>query len=70
VSTDSVHPAEQADVVACGLCGTVASSGEAALTWTMSVEGVGASAATRHYCPACSRENVRAIESKLDAAWW
>jgi hypothetical protein len=22
------------------------------------------------YCPRCARDNVRAIESKLDSAWW
>jgi hypothetical protein len=59
-----------ADSVTCGLCGATAPAGEAALTWAMSVEGAGAGAVTRHYCPACSREHVRAIESKLDAAWW
>lgn len=26
---------------------------------------------TRHYiCDVCSRENLRAIEGRLDSAWW
>ncbi len=24
----------------------------------------------RHLCPACTRTHVRAIEAKLDEAWW
>jgi hypothetical protein len=59
-----------AESVTCALCGATAPAGEVALTWTMSVEGAGAAAVTRRYCPACSRENARAIESKLDSAWW
>ncbi|MCX4622282.1 hypothetical protein ACIQUO_18020 [Streptomyces albogriseolus] len=35
-------------------------------TWTLSVEkGV-----RLHYCERCSRENLRAIEGRLDSQWW
>lgn len=54
----------------CAWCGTAAEGAAALLTWTSSVEGSGAAAVTRYYCPACSRENARAIEGRLDAAWW
>ncbi|MDV9177903.1 hypothetical protein R6V09_48250 [Streptomyces sp. W16] len=35
-------------------------------TWTCSVEN-----GTRHYfCDTCARENLRAIEGRLDSDWW
>jgi hypothetical protein len=36
------------------------------MTWVTSVEN------GRHkvYCDTCSREHLRAIESKLDSEWW
>lgn len=36
------------------------------LTWSTAVEN----GRTRYFCAACSREHLRAIESKLDSAWW
>ncbi|MFJ9039448.1 hypothetical protein ACIRF8_22965 [Streptomyces sp. NPDC102406] len=60
---DSAHEADQQAVV-CARCGTTAQG--TPLTWTYSVEGgVG-----RLYCEACARENLRAIEGRLDAEWW
>ena len=38
----------------------------ATLTWTAAVEA----GALRRFCAACSREHLRAIEGKLDSAWW
>ncbi|WP_189705505.1 hypothetical protein [Streptomyces anandii] len=35
-------------------------------TWTCSVEN----GVRRYFCDACSRENLRAIEGRLDSAWW
>ncbi|MFE9776290.1 hypothetical protein ACFYOV_32455 [Streptomyces sp. NPDC005931] len=35
-------------------------------TWTLSVEN----GVRRHYCEDCSRENLRAIEGRLDSEWW
>ena len=68
---DLMTPSPRADpAVACAWCGTVAPAGGQPLTWSSSVEGSGAAAVTRLYCDRCSRENLRGIESKLDAAWW
>ena len=36
------------------------------LTWTSAVEN----GRLRYFCPTCSRENLRAIEGKLDSEWW
>ncbi|MFI2615792.1 hypothetical protein [Streptomyces sp. NPDC018584] len=48
----------------CARCGTVAEGTPP--TWTCSVEN----GARRYYCEACARENIRAIEGRLDADWW
>ncbi len=50
----------------CALCGTVAADAAAALTWTTSVEH----GRELSYCDRCSRENLRAIEGRLDNEWW
>lgn len=55
----------------CHLCGRTAddSSEDAALTlltWTHAVEN----GHERHFCDTCSRANLRAMEGKLDSAWW
>ena len=50
----------------CARCGTVAATQTLPLTWSTGVE-----AGRRHvHCERCAREHVRAIESKLDSAWW
>ncbi len=38
----------------------------ARLAWTTAVED----GRSRTFCAACSREHLRAIEGKLDSAWW
>lgn len=49
----------------CARCGALAGDSQPA-TWTCSVEN-----GTRQYfCDVCSRENLRAIEGRLDSAWW
>ncbi|MFD7878315.1 hypothetical protein [Streptomyces sp. NPDC059378] len=35
-------------------------------TWTCSVEN----GRRRYFCDTCSRDNLRAIEGRLDSAWW
>ncbi|MFI8217371.1 hypothetical protein [Streptomyces sp. NPDC085932] len=35
-------------------------------TWTFSVEH----GASHYFCAACSRENLRSIEGRLDSDWW
>ncbi|MGW2230854.1 hypothetical protein [Streptomyces formicae] len=48
----------------CSRCGTVAEG--APPTWTCSVEN-----GSRHYfCDSCARDNIRAIEGRLDSSWW
>lgn len=64
-------------MVVCDFCGTPAPSSpagsassdetdEVPFTWVTSVEN----GKRRVYCDRCSREHLRAIESKLDAEWW
>ncbi|MFI5675024.1 hypothetical protein [Streptomyces cellulosae] len=56
--------ARESQPLACARCGARAEGPRP--TWTCSVEN-----GTRHYfCDRCSRENLRAIEGRLDSAWW
>ncbi|MFC7914640.1 hypothetical protein [Streptomyces sp. NPDC057386] len=48
----------------CARCGTETDS--IPPTWTCSVEN----GTCRYFCDRCSRENLRAIESRLDSSWW
>ncbi|GAA1967056.1 hypothetical protein GCM10009817_03690 [Terrabacter lapilli] len=53
----------------CCVCGAVppaAERGTALLTWSRGIDR----GRTTWTCESCSRENVRAIEGKLDPAWW
>ena len=57
--------------VTCDFCGTTAPDDESGgtgmpLTWTSAVEN----GRQRVFCDRCSREHLRAIESKLDSEWW
>ncbi|MDP3891738.1 hypothetical protein [Nocardioides sp.] len=53
--------------ITCDLCGrTVADDAATRLTWSIAVEN----GRRRTYCDVCSRENVRAIEGKLDSEYW
>jgi hypothetical protein len=49
----------------CDFCGTTV-EGERPITWTTSVEN----GTEKVFCDRCSREHLRAIESKLDSEWW
>lgn len=49
----------------CDLCGREAPEVQT-LTWTTSVEN----GKRRTYCDECSRAHLRAMEGKLDSAWW
>jgi hypothetical protein len=54
----------------CSLCGVASGSEDdpAPLGWMLEVDArTGRRSVT---CPACVRANVRAIEGKLDQAWW
>ena len=50
--------------VTCARCGTVADP--APLGWTTQSSDRG----IEGLCEACSRENIRSIEGRLDADWW
>ncbi|WP_326738613.1 hypothetical protein [Streptomyces sp. NBC_01022] len=52
--------------VACALCGTRSGSETAPPTWLCSVEN----GSRRYYCDDCARTHIRAIEGRLDSAWW
>jgi hypothetical protein len=53
-------------VKTCDFCGKQAADEATTLTWATSVEN----GRSRTYCETCSREHLRAMESKLDAEWW
>ncbi|MCD9873818.1 hypothetical protein [Streptomyces guryensis] len=62
-SDDSGSPAEPQPLV-CARCGAGAKGPQP--TWVCSVEN----GARQYFCDTCSRENLRAIEGRLDSAWW
>jgi hypothetical protein len=49
----------------CDFCGRQAED-DLPLTWTTAVEN----GRKRVFCDTCSREHLRAMESKLDSEWW
>ncbi|MFS3128512.1 hypothetical protein ACLM5J_08910 [Nocardioides sp. Bht2] len=60
----------------CSFCGTSSDPAGAGtdagaestlpLTWSSGVEG----GVVRYFCADCTRKNLRAMEGKLDSAWW
>ncbi|HST47827.1 hypothetical protein [Jatrophihabitans sp.] len=55
--------------VTCQVCGRgpdPATEGDPPLAWVLDTEA----GRRRWTCPGCARENVRAIEAKLDSQWW
>ena len=50
----------------CSFCGKTAVGDDVPLTWTTAVENGKA----KTFCDQCSRDHLRAIESKLDSEWW
>lgn len=53
-------------VSTCDLCGRTSEDPAVLLTWTSAVER----GQRKAFCDACSREHLRAMEGKLDSAWW
>ncbi|WP_416982382.1 hypothetical protein [Streptomyces sp. T028] len=53
------------DPVVCAHCGTPAGK-PVPVTWTCSVEN----GVRRYFCETCARDNLRAIEGRLDSNWW
>jgi hypothetical protein len=55
--------------VTCQVCGRSADPATEAdppLAWVLDTED----GRRRWTCPGCARDNVRAIEAKLDSEWW
>ncbi|MFF4670595.1 hypothetical protein ACFY1C_12055 [Streptomyces sp. NPDC001279] len=69
---EETHPRNErsdgrdAAVVVCALCGASANSETPPGTWTCSVEN----GSRQYVCDTCARTHIRAIESRLDSAWW
>jgi len=61
-----VSPPTLIVVTTCAFCGKAAESDPPPLTWTSAVE----QGRTKWFCDSCSREHLRAMESKLDSEWW
>jgi hypothetical protein len=52
--------------IQCDNCGVLVDGETVPLAWVTSVEND----VTLRFCERCARENLRAIEAKLDRAWW
>ncbi|MFT4083124.1 MAG: hypothetical protein QM638_11115 [Nocardioides sp.] len=50
----------------CALCGRTEQDQARLLLWTSAVEH----GRPKDFCEVCSRDNLRAMESKLDSEWW
>lgn len=53
-------------MLTCDFCGCQADEGAATLTWSFAMENDRKMA----FCEQCSRQNVRAMEGKLDSEYW
>ncbi|MFJ9678719.1 hypothetical protein ACIRP2_11745 [Streptomyces sp. NPDC101194] len=53
-------------MITCALCDTSTDGETAPPTWICSVENGG----RQYFCETCARTHIRAIESRLDSAWW
>ena len=53
-------------MVTCSFCGATDPGDAPPLTWTSAVEN----GHPRWFCDRCSRQHLRAMESKLDSEWW
>jgi DNA-directed RNA polymerase subunit RPC12/RpoP len=61
----SVGRVSEDETLTCSHCGAQAPVVEA-LSWTTAVER----GRQQRFCVSCSRENLRAMEGKLDSEWW
>ena len=52
--------------VTCDHCGAAAPGAEPPLTWSVAVER----GRVQRFCDRCTRENLRAMEGKLDREYW
>ncbi|MGV9450522.1 hypothetical protein [Streptomyces sp. NPDC003635] len=62
--SEDADSASEPQILVCAGCGAKAEGPRP--TWTCSVEN----GERRYFCDTCSRENLRAIEGRLDSAWW
>ncbi|MFD7461510.1 MULTISPECIES: hypothetical protein [unclassified Streptomyces] len=62
--SDDGGSAKEPGPLVCARCGTPANGPQP--TWTCSVEN----GVRQYFCDTCSRRNLRAIEGRLDSAWW
>ncbi|MGW0840808.1 hypothetical protein ACWD26_11685 [Streptomyces sp. NPDC002787] len=62
--SDNSGRAAQPRTLVCARCGTTAEAPQP--LWACSLENGG----RYYFCETCARENLRAIESRLDSAWW
>jgi len=53
-------------MVSCDHCGATEPDDTPPLTWSLTMER----GQVRRFCERCTRENVRAMEGKLDPAHW
>jgi hypothetical protein len=53
-------------MVTCDFCGTTAEGDDPPLTWSTAMER----GRPKLYCDRCSRDNLRAMEGKLDSDFW
>jgi hypothetical protein len=53
----------------CAVCGRPASD-PPPMDWSLARRQRGGQVIEEWTCPACSRDNARAIEAKLDREWW
>ena len=53
-------------MITCDFCGRSETEESVTLTWSTSVEN----GRVRRFCDICSRQNVRAMEGKLDTEYW
>ncbi len=58
------HPGEMS--VTCDHCGSVAEGEVPPLTWSLTLEA----GHVQRFCDRCTRENLRAMEGKLDREYW
>ena len=61
----SVGRVSEDETVTCSYCGAQAPLAET-LSWTTAVER----GRSQRFCVSCSRQNLRAMEGKLDSEWW
>ncbi|MFC4493600.1 hypothetical protein ACFPA8_05555 [Streptomyces ovatisporus] len=63
---DEKSNAGEARETSCTGCGKAAREVPVPVSWVSSHE----KGEARYFCENCARENIRAIEGRLDSSWW